>query len=413
MLFGTDLGTMSSILQYDVAPDFKITEYLLNTLAVIAIAVALHFIYSKLPRISKTVLAVGILSIAVFGGINISMISYMHELSVESDKEAADAEMPVIPLSKDGYNVIVIMLDRSLGTQVPYIFNEKPELKETFDGFTVYPNTISYGPYTLLGSPALYGGYEYTPEAINARDDMTIEEKHNEALRVMPVLFGEEGYTVTVCDPSHAGFKWTPDLSIYDDHPEFNCYNTDGMFNYFEGSSDDTALLTAARVGEIRNRNFFFFSLMKISPLLLQDTIYDGGLYNESVKATDGSDNSNAVTALAQSAYSISTSSGYDLDFLNACAVLENLPKITVINEGPENTFLMMANKTAHSPCLLQEPDYVPAMTVDNTAYDTDMVSRYTIDGVTMEMSDVSQVTHDQANMASFIELGKWVDSMR
>ena len=413
MLFGTDLGTMSSILQYDVAPDFKITEYLLNTLAVIAIAVALHFIYSKLPKISKTVLAVGILSIAVLGGINISLISYMHELYVEGENTDADAEMPVIPLSKDGYNVIVIMLDRSLGTQVPYIFNEKPELKETFDGFTVYPNTISYGPYTLLGSPALYGGYEYTPEAINARDTMTIEEKHNEALRVMPVLFGRNGYTVTVCDPSHAGFKWTPDLSIYDDHPEFNCYNTDGMFNYFEGSSDDTALLTAARVGEIRNRNFFFFSLMKISPLLLQDTIYDGGLYNESVKATDGSDNSDSVTALAQSAYSISTSSGYDLEFLNACAVLENLPKITVVSEGQENTFLMMANKTAHSPCLLQEPDYVPAMTVDNTAYDTDMVARYTIDGVTMEMSDVSQVAHYQANMASFIELGKWFDFMR
>ena len=413
MLFGTDLGTMSSILQYDVAPAFKVTEYLLNTVVVIAIAVVLHLVYTSFPKISKTILAVGILSIAVLGGINISLISYMHDLYVISDS-ASSEEMPSIPLSKEGKNVIVIMMDRSLGTQVPYIFNEKPELKETFDGFTFYPNTISYGPYTLIGSPALYGGYDYTPEAINSRDTQTLEEKHNEALRVMPVLFGENGYEVTICDPSHAGFKWTPDLSIYDDHPEFHCYNTDGMFNYFEGRTDDnTAIATATRISDIRNRNFFCFSLMKISPLILQDTIYDGGLYNESVKTSDGSDNSKSVTALAQSAYSISRSSGYDLEFLNACAVLENLPYITDISDGSENTFLMMANKTAHSPSLLQEPDYVPAMTVDNTAYDTDMVSRYTIDGVTMEMSDISQVAHYQANMASFIELGKWFDYLR
>ena len=72
-----------------------------------------------------------------------------------------------------------------------------------------------------------------------------------------------------------------------------------------------------------------------------------------------------------------------------------------------------MVNKTSHSPCLLQEPDYVPAIRVDNTQYDADMVSRYTIDGVTMQMSTMDQVTHYQSNMATYIQLGKWFDYLR
>ena len=61
------------------------------------------------------------------------------------------------------------------------VLKEKPELAEKFDGFTYYPNTISFGTATNLGSPALFGGYEYTPERINQRSTETLAVKHNEA----------------------------------------------------------------------------------------------------------------------------------------------------------------------------------------------------------------------------------------
>ena len=93
---------------------------------------------------------------------------------------------------------MVIMLDRSIGTQVPYIFNEKPELLEKYDGFTYYENTISYSSSTITASPALFGGYDYTPEKINARADDSLASKQNEALKVMPILFGSNGYKVTI-----------------------------------------------------------------------------------------------------------------------------------------------------------------------------------------------------------------------
>ena len=239
---------------------------------------------------------------------------------------------------------------------------------------------------------------------------MSLEDKHNESLKVMPAIFDKNHYTVTVCDPSYAGYDFIPDLSIYDDYPDINCYNTSGYFSYFDDEDSSRAVTkTTDRLNELRNRNFFCYSLMKISPLLLQETIYDKGAYNDS---SAGNDKLNDVS-LAQQVYGTTKSTGYYIDFLNAYAVLDNLPEMTVINQSDENTFLLMENDTAHAPCLLQEPDYTPAIEVDNTAYDTDMVSRYTIGDKTMKMETEYQVIHVHANTASFIKLGEWFDYMR
>ena len=323
-------------------------------------------------------------------------------------------DIPPITLSKDGNNVVIIMLDRALGTQVPYIFDEKPELKEQFDGFTYYPNTISYGACTNTGAPPIYGGYEYTPERMNARSEEALVDKHDEALEVMPVLFSNNGYSVSIYDPPYAGYKSIPDLSVFDDHPEFTCSNLNGHFNYFsEGSDDESSLKLSLRVSELRNRNFFCYSLMKISPLLLQETLYDDGYYNESVSISYDTQDAGSVSTLYQKMETISNGTGYSLDFVTAYAVLQKLPDLTEISEGSGNTFIMMSNDTAHAPCLLQEPDYTPALYIDNTEYDTDMISRYTVNGVTMNMTNAYQVSHYHSNMATYLKLGEWFDYLR
>ena len=409
MLFGTKLGILSATLQYEIIPEFKLMEYAFNTFLVVVTGAFLYMIYTQFPKITKTILVVGILTVMGIGAYDSALVWRSYRWYMSSIA-ASSEEMPVIPLSKDGQNVVVIMLDRAMGTQVPYIFDEKPELKEQFDGFTYYPNTISYGAYTNFGAPALYGGYDYTPENMNARDDVSLESKHNEALKVMPYIFGDEDYEVTICDPSYAGYKWIPDLSIYDERPEFNCYITNGKFNYFDSES---ASVSSARMNEIRNRNFFCFSLMKVSPLVLQETLYDGGIYNEAASVSGDTEGAINAAALVQHTDGISKSTGYSQVFLESYPVLQKLPEITSVNDGSKNTFFMMANDTTHSPCLLQEPDYVPAYNVDNTAYDFDMTRRYSLNGRVMDMTYEYQVTHYHVNMAAYIQLGQWFDYLR
>ena len=407
MLFGTKLGTMNSALQYDKVPAFKVSEYLINTLVVLVIAALFIAVGTRFKKIAKTVLIIGIMTVIVIGIFNSTAI--IDNYKTYTDRTAA-TEMPEIPLSKNGKNVIVLMLDRSEGLQIPYIFNEKPELKEQFDGFTYYPNTTSYGQSTIVGAPALYGGYEYTPQRINERPDELLVDKHNEALKVMPVLFGNNGYNVTVIDPSYANYQEIPDLSIYDGYPEIKSYLALGKYSIFADNADSTC---SDSLKSTLNRNFFCFSLMKTAPVLVQETLYDGGLYNESGHNSEGSSGAITASSLIQYVSGTSISKGYLKSFIENYAVLLNLDEMTTISDGSENNFLMMANETTHSACLLQQPDYVPQLWVDNTAYDVDMESRYTIDGVTMNMSDQYRVIHYHANIATFIQLGKWFGYLR
>ncbi|MBE7071673.1 MAG: membrane protein insertase YidC [Ruminococcaceae bacterium] len=409
MLFGTKLGTMTSTLQYNMTLDFKISEYLLNTLVVVAVIIVFGLIFSKFTKYVKFVLIVAALSVFMIGIYHVLGICGTYDGF--SERYVSTDEIPSIPLSKNGKNVVVLMLDRAMGTEIPYIFSEKPELIEQFDGFTYYPNTISYGSHTRFGTPALYGGYEYTPEKINERSSESLVSKQDEALKVMPVIFGDNDYEVTIFDPPYAGYNWIPDLSIYDDYPDFNCYNINGLFSIFDDNIESSLAMTQ-RVHEIRNRDFFFFSLMKISPVILQETVYDGGNYNESYSDTlNGSDIT--VSAPVQRLDGLSKSTGYRIEFIESFPVLMNLSRMTSIENSSNNTFLMMSNDTTHSECLLQEPDYVPASVVDNTAYDVDMVSRYTIDGITMQMETPYQVMHYHVNMAAMLQLGKWFDYLR
>ena len=61
-----------------------------------------------------------------------------------------------------------------------------------------------------MGTPALMGGYEYTVDQINLRKDEKLVDKHNEALKMMPVLFDQNDFDVTVFDPIYANYQWVP-----------------------------------------------------------------------------------------------------------------------------------------------------------------------------------------------------------
>ena len=413
MLFGTNLGTVSTALKYNIKPTFLISEYLVNTLVIVIVSYILCVSFSRIRKIARILLFVGILTLIGFTAYNTAYIWNSFNTYKGTIKRTNITEQtPVIPLSTNGNNVVIIMLDRSLGPYVPYIFNEKPELYEAFDGFTYYPNTISYGVYTNLGAPALYGGYEYTPDKLNERSTESLQSKNDEALKVMPVLFGDNGYNVTICDPPYAGYQWIPDLSIYKDY-NFNCFNTMGYYNYFPDLSNNNISYDISSSIDINlNRNFFCFSLMKISPIILQETLYTSGRYKSALIFKEKDDGSFG-TSISCITDGVSRSIGYSYDFLKSYTVLTHLQNITKIENNTQDTFLMLTNNTTHEPCILQEPNYVPMFNVDNTVYDVDIETRYSFNGQIMQMQEKDQVAEYQVNMAAFLRLGEWFDYLR
>jgi len=396
MFFGTDLGVMSSSLKYENGVVFTITEQVVNIVCIALIAFIMYVIFIKFKRVTATVLAVAIVAVGGMSALNVVGIkSDVDDIAVNGIN---DSGLPTYTLSKNGKNIVVIMLDRAMGQYVPYIFNEKPELKDKFAGFTYYDNVISFGGYTNFGVPSLMGGYEYSPVEMNKRADESLVSKHNEALKVMPTIFANNGYKVTVCDPAYANYTWIPDLSIYDGIENVDAYITKGKFGN-----------PAERKSVISNnhRNFFLLSLMKSLPLAAQPTVYDNGTYNQLVYADD------TVQYDKQTLNGLSISTGLSASFMEPYNVLTNMSSATYLDDHSKGHFLFLANDTCHEPMLLQTPDYVPADAVDNTEYDSANKDRFVVDGRELIVNDENQMIHYHANMASLIQLGNWFDHLR
>ena len=393
MFFGTDLGVISPTLQYENGVSFEIAEQWINVLIITALCALLVFACIKWKRVTSSVLLTAIIAIGGMSAVNVAAINTsVGEVSADNDS------IPDFTLSKNGKNVIVIMLDRAMGQYVPYMFNEKPELREMFAGFTYYKNTVSFGGYTNFATPALLGGYEYTPVELNKRENETLVSKHNEALKVMPVLFDKHGYDVTVFDPVYANYKWIPDLTVFDEYPDIDAYNTKGRFG---------ELSQKEKVVENNRRNFFCLSFMKCMPLFFQPSVYGDGMYNQ-IEADFEEGNTTSQTI-----HDMSTAEGLYAPFMQSYEVLENMIGMTNVTNDDRNTFLFMTNDSTHEPALLQTPDYVPSMKVDNTEYDEAHKDRFTVDGVEMTVDSTFEMSHYHINMATMLRLGTWLDHLR
>ncbi len=393
MFFGTKLGVISSTLQYENGLTFTRKEQLVNLVLLVAIALVMYVVVTKWNKVAVPVLLTAVIAFGAMSGMNIVKT----KKSVSEVAAAQTTDKPNIQLSKTSKNVVVLMLDRAMGGYLPYFFNERPELKEQFAGFTHYSNTVSFGGFTNFATPAMLGGYEYTPVEINKRSEESLVSKHNEALKVMPVLFAQNGYDVTVCDPVYANYQWIPDLSVFDDYKDIKTYNTKGAFG--EPEHKEQAV-------QANHRNFFCFSVMKVMPLCVQSTIYSDGTYNQTKQ-------SSGINYTAQAMQGTTIAEGLSKAFMDPYNVLTNLSNMTQFTEDKDNTFLFMCNDVTHDPMLLQEPDYTPAEKVDNTQYDLENVERFTVDGKTLDMSTQQQVIHYQTNMAALIQLGEWFDYLR
>ena len=412
MVFGRNYGNMSAALQYDLFPAISRSEYLINSLLLLAAAALLYLLWKKRSRLVRTLAVASCIALTGMAGLNIVSIhkdtAYIRaqaEERVQTDAEgpASDAPKASIPLSRDGKNVVVIMLDRSIGAFVPYMMEEKPELQRQFAGFTYYPNTISYGGFTNVGAVPLFGGYEYIPEEMNRRSDLPLVDKHNEALRVMPLNFLRAGFDVTVCDPPFANYQTPADLSIYDDHPQIRRFN---LIDAFSGNEEDGALQeTAERLESIKRRNLFCYSIFRSAPLLFQHRLYNEANYNET--------NALVRNSVLQVVHGVSKATGFLQRFMTSYDSLTHISQIIEVSDDSPNSFVMMTSDVTHEPMLLQEPAYEPDRIVDNTEYDREHLLRRSAGGDALSLTTQKAMTHYHVNMAAFLQLGKWFDYLR
>jgi YidC/Oxa1 family membrane protein insertase len=324
------------------------TAYFINLFVIaVTIMLALFFVHN-FRKVILSGLIIVFCTMLVFGSINsIKIHKEFLSFSSQYEKKETVSYKPVFQFSQTGKNVLVIMLDKAISGYIPYIFDEKNNLYDSFDGFTWYKNSISFGGFTNFGTPGIFGGYEYTPTKMNAKNDIPLVKKQNEALLLLPRIFLDKNYKVTVTDPPYANYSWIPDLSIFDNYPEIHAENIIGKYNKIwlinKGYFANPDIIVNNTIATIK-ADMIRFSFFKIAPLLFRNFIYDHGkwLYFEIYSDDDDIQGFNQLT-------------------LNNYIALDILDKITEIKTVEFNTYTAITNDLTHEATFLQFPDYVPS----------------------------------------------------
>ena len=312
-------------------------QMILNILLTIAIVALIILLIKKKTIIPFYICAIILISITITAFTNLIHIN--KNFKGTTPPQVISELTPQFHLSKTEKNVIVFMEDRSVSSIFPYIFSQIPELEQTYEGFTYYPNTVSMSYYTTLGAPGLFGGYDFTPWEINKRTDLSIREKHNQSLLVLPTLFTQSGYDVTVTNMPYENYDMQPVEQIYKDLPNLNRVKTQGAYSTYW--YQDHGMEPKAQTSFLIKRNIIYFSLFKLVNPALRVVVYGCGyrLLENPYK---------------QEAYLIDT-----------YAPLDYLPELTDFNSS-NNNFVIFDNELTHSPGLLQAPDFVPVEKITN-----------------------------------------------
>jgi YidC/Oxa1 family membrane protein insertase len=338
-LFTGNYGIISVNLIYDSAIGHSAPDIMGNFAVLLAIALIVFFFRNR-QRIITIAVLLCLFSITALSVHNIFLIqkeyATLQEYRTGGTSELTEVK-PVFDLSKTGKNTIIIMLDRAISAFLPYIFDESPELNSLYRGFTYYPNTVSFNGYTRIGAPPIFGGYEYTPLEINRRDQIPVVAKHNESLLMLPRIFSEAGYSVTVTDPPYPNYSTKEDLRIYSEYSGVKALITDSIYTK-QWIKEHT--MNFPSISEILERNLLWYSIFKAAPLALRQGIYLQGDW----------------CAPVSSQKMILTLNGY--------SVLDYLPKITGIDDQKTPTALIMVNNATHELSFLQAPEYRPELNI-------------------------------------------------
>ncbi|GHT56164.1 membrane protein [Spirochaetia bacterium] len=396
-LFYRDYGWLTPMLVFSNPPTaffFVSDDRLLfagniATLVALGILVLIVLTHKKVSVVIAS-LTVGTLALGCYAVVNLSLVnSQFSQLAAEKSGDALPGES-VVTLAKDGggRNVVLFLLDRGASDYVPYILDEKTELRDALAGFTYYPNTVSLSNSTFASTPSLFGGYEYTPRALSERTDLPLRERYLQSYGVLARIFAANSFAVTLDNmplsaASHLYRRNPVTFQFEEDNIEVKKFTTAYAGSWLK-EHPEVSLFSVKNMLLDRLIRFSFF---KISPAFLKMFVYDKGdwLTTDSLNESIAQHTEGALT----------------MDTVNNYSILDFLPRLTAIEDNPSDTssagtFTIFYNNLPHEPAFLQAPDYTPTAAVSNFGD-----------------SPFAHNPHYHTNMASFLLLSRWFEYLK
>jgi hypothetical protein len=209
--FGFPMMTGFMFEQIPVRPGARILRAAIDLASVAAVGLALRW---ALLRFSARPFVIGLLLANVSLAVAAAYGASQDEVGGRGGPDPT-AELPDQPLrfSRTQPNVLIVFLDRFMGSFVESILAEEPGLADRMSGFTWFPRTVAAGENSIAGVHPMLGGYDYTPVAMNARHQRLVDLS-TEAFSILPYNFSRKGYRVNVINPGGLGFTMAGDCSF-------------------------------------------------------------------------------------------------------------------------------------------------------------------------------------------------------
>ena len=340
-VFKYDYGTMNISFQLDRTGVLRNYSFFFSILPLFAVGLAffllLALLWKKKSSVLVTLSLALMISVFAFGAYKTFSVHNAfreYEKVHGANETAAKAESvaPVFHLSRTEKNVVVIFLDRAISSYFPKIMEQFPAMKKSFDGFVFFPNTLSFSTNTFPGFPSMLGGYEYTPENMG-KDGRAIREKFAEASLVLPKLFCDAGFSVTLSDLEKPD-SYAADIQLYGEIPADSYVSVNGTLNdFFFEKYGITGGLSSEIADEVCRKQVVNFAVLQLLYPPLRLTFY------------------NNMTKHAGEA-------SFD-EFYSHASTMEFLPELTDFS-SQNGKFVFILNDLTHAPIELDDEFTVP-----------------------------------------------------
>lgn len=332
-VFEADLGAMDAFI-------FKKPEALYNKANIyfdigivccsfIFISLIAKYNFSSFFKKFSLLSLISVFSLSVY--IALPYITKANNLNdVSSNQKIPKSAAQMLAFSKEGKNVIVLMLDAFTGGNMKQILEKDPSISSDLDGFIWFTETMSSGSGTIVGMPSIIGGEDLAADKLmdSSRTEI-LEETINRKWAHFFNYLSSKNFEINLME-----YNWISDSTLKKYlQSEINLIHAKTLWKHFSDVWSRNQNLTFENYAVNYFKFFHTYGLFKVAPLSRQKKLYKRGQWGRSI------------------------SPGYhnQMISLQKYAELDSFSKYSTLIDTKKNQFKFIISEVTHFPWSLGE----------------------------------------------------------
>uniref|UniRef100_UPI0032166D0D membrane protein insertase YidC n=1 Tax=uncultured Draconibacterium sp. TaxID=1573823 RepID=UPI0032166D0D len=186
------------------------------------------------------------------------------QTNIDFRENTADASQSKIMFSKTNENVLFILADGIQGRFIEQMMQENSDLRESYSGFTWYPNTVSVSNYTHTSVPVIMSGTRFYADSLNTDNLHDIRHKITDAADSFINKVHANGYSMS---STHMHYS-RADYSVIE--------------NFIPEWSDEIDNLALKHIYKLKTFEVWYNRLWENALLFCSPLFMKGSVYNDS-----------------------------------------------------------------------------------------------------------------------------------